>query len=107
MWFIFPQLDGLGHSPFAMRYAIKSIEEARAYLEHPVLGSRLRECSRALLDLPGRSASQVFGFPDDLKLKSCMTLFARVSGPNSLFEQVLARYFNGQPDHRTVELLKA
>jgi len=105
MWFIFPQIDGLGRSPTARQFAIKSVEEARAYLNHAVLGRRLLECSQALLNIPGKSAAQVFGFPDDLKLKSCMTLFARVSGPDSPFERVLSKYFKGQPDHRTIELL--
>ena len=107
MWFIFPQLDGLGSSPTARQYAIKEIAEARAYLDHAVLGSRLLECSQALLKLPGHDATEVLDFPDDLKLKSCMTLFAQVSDPVSVFERVLAKYFHGQPDHRTLELLRA
>mgnify|MGYP003338948743 CR=1 FL=1 len=106
MWFIFPQIDGLGSSHTARRYAITNGEEARAYLDHPVLGGRLLECSEALLNVSGRSASQIFGSPDDLKLRSCMTLFARVASPGSIFERVLAKYFAGQPDQRTLELLK-
>lgn len=106
MWFRFPQLDGLGRSSTARLYAIKGIEEARAYRQHAVLGNRLLECSQALLNLPGCDANEVLGVPDDRKLKSCMTLFARVSDPNSLFERVLSKHFHGQPDHRTVELLE-
>jgi uncharacterized protein (DUF1810 family) len=106
MWFIFPQLDGLGRSSTARFYAIKSVDEAVAYLKHPVLGLRLIECSAALLQLQGLSASDIFGFPDDLKLRSCMTLFGSVSEPDSVFARVLAQYFQGAPDHRTLELLR-
>ncbi len=105
MWFIFPQIDGLGHSSTARRYAIKSADEAKAYLEHSVLGPRLRECSQALLSYRGKSAADIFGFPDDLKLRSSMTLFATVSEPDSVFSRVLAQYFEGKPDPRTLDLL--
>jgi len=105
MWFIFPQIAGLGHSAMARRYAIRDIEEARAYLEHPVLGPRLVDCCQALLSLQGKTASQIFGDPDDLKLRSSMTLFALAGGPGSLFEEVLARYFGGGKDRLTLELL--
>jgi len=106
MWFIFPQFDGLGSSSTARFYAIKSVAEAKAYLNHAILGPRLLECSNALLKLNGKPASEIFGFPDDLKLRSNMTLFAICSEPDSLFARVLDRYFGGRPDERTVELLK-
>ena len=107
MWFIFPQIDGLGFSSTAQRYAIKSAEEARDYLAHPVLGPRLLECAKAVLAVEGRSASEIFGWPDDLKLKSCMTLFESVAGQDSLFGQVLDRYYQGKRDTRTQEILAA
>lgn len=106
MWFIFPQIAGLGRSSTSMLYAIESKEEARAYLNHPILGARLVECVRALLAIDGRSASQIFGFPDDKKLKSSMTLFAYVSDQDSLFHQALSRYFNGHKDDRTLQILE-
>jgi len=87
MWFIFPQIDGLGHSSTARLYAIKSKEEAKAYLDHPVLGKRLIECSEALLKIKGKSAEEIFGYPDDLKLRSSMTLFASVSEPDPIFSR--------------------
>ncbi len=105
MWFIFPQLDGLGHSSTAKFYAIKSREEAQAFLEHPVLGARLQECTQAVLTNRDRSIPEIFGFPDNLKFKSCMTLFAAVAGPDSVFEQALDLCLDGQRDARTLELL--
>lgn len=105
MWFIFPQLDGLGRSPTAQFYALKTLAEARAYLDHPVLGPRLIACCQALLEQTGLSASEIFGFPDDLKLKSSMTLFAKAAGPASAFSRVLDQYFGGEADPRTLELL--
>jgi uncharacterized protein (DUF1810 family) len=105
MWYVFPQLDGLGSSPTARRYAIKSAAEAEAYLKHPVLGPRLLECAEAALGVEGRSANEVFGWPDELKLRSCATLFARVSPPGSAFERLLAKYFDGRPDDQTLTLL--
>ena len=105
MWYIFPQLDGLGFSATAKYYGIKGREEARAYLAHPILGPRLHECAEALLAIEGRSATAILGSPDDLKLRSCATLFAAVSPPNSTFEQLLAKYYNGQRDAKTLELL--
>lgn len=105
MWYIFPQLDGLAFSATAERYAIKSIEEARAYLNHPVLGPRLMECAEAVLGVEGRSATQVFGSPDDLKLRSCATLFARVSPAGSVFEQLIDKFYQGKPDDKTLKLL--
>ncbi len=104
MWFIFPQLAGLGSSPTARVYAIRDLAEARAYLAHPVLGARLTECAETLLGVEGRTASQIFGFPDDLKLRSSMTLFAEAAGDPTVFERVLERYYDG-PDPRTLELL--
>lgn len=105
MWYIFPQLAGLGSSATARHYAIKSLDEARAYLAHPVLGQRLRRCCEALLGVQDRSAHEIFGTPDDLKLRSSMTLFARAADCESLFERVLDRYFQGQADPKTLELL--
>jgi uncharacterized protein (DUF1810 family) len=106
MWFIFPQIDGLASSATAKRYAIKSLEEARQYLAHPVLGARLRECAEALLAVEGRSVSAIFGSPDDMKLKSSMTLFESAAGSGSLFAEVLDHYFRGKRDEHTLELLK-
>lgn len=105
MWYVFPQLDGLGASPTARHYAIRSRAEARAYLAHPVLGPRLAECAGAAVGVEGRSATAVFGSPDDLKLRSCATLFAAVSALGSVFERLLAKYFDGRPDDRTLRLL--
>jgi len=107
MWFIFPQFDGLGFSDMSRRYAIKSLAEARAYLNHPVLGPRLVECAEAAVAIPRRSAAEVFGCPDDLKLRSCATLFASISPPGSVFERLLDRYFQGQRDEQTLRLLSA
>ena len=105
MWYVFPQLAGLGCSEMSRRYAIQGAAEAQAYLAHPVLGPRLIECVQATLAIKGRSAHAIFGSPDDLKLRSCATLFAAVAPPGSVFEQVLDRYFDGERDPRTVELL--
>ena len=102
MWFVFPQLAGLGSSWMAQRYAIASAAEAEAYLRHPVLGSRLVECAEALLAIEGRSAREILGPPDDLKLKSSATLFAAVSPPGSAFERVLDKYFAGERDEATL-----
>ena len=103
MWFIFPQYDGLGASAMAKRYAIKSLAEAEAYLSHPVLGPRLLECAEAALAVPGRSASEIFGYPDDLKLRSSATLFTAVSPAGSVFERLLEKYFAGERDERTMQ----
>ena len=105
MWFIFPQFAGLGTSATAEFYAIRSRAEAEAYLQHPVLGARLDECFKALLAIDGRSASEIFGYPDDLKLRSSATLFASVSPPGSVFNQVIAKHFDGERDERTIRLL--
>ncbi|NCA72076.1 MAG: DUF1810 domain-containing protein [Sphingobacteriia bacterium] len=105
MWYIFPQLDGLGFSATARRYAIRGLVEARAYLDHPVLGPRLVECAEAVLAVKSRSAREIFGTPDDLKLRSCATLFAEVSPAGSVFRRVLEVYFGGDVDGRTLALL--
>ena len=105
MWFVFPQYAGLGASPMSQHYAIKSLAEAEAYLGHPVLGPRLVECCEAVLAVTGRTAFEIFGSPDDVKLRSCATLFARVSPPGSVFERLLERYFPEGPDDRTLRLL--
>jgi uncharacterized protein (DUF1810 family) len=106
MWFVFPQVDGLGHSETTEYFSIKSVEEARQYLAHPVLGARLLECAETVLAVEGRSASEIFGSPDDLKLRSSMTLFASVSEPGSVFARVLEKYFDGEPDGRTLRILE-
>ena len=107
MWYIFPQYDGLGFSPTSRRYSIKSVAEAQAYLAHPVLGPRLTECAEAALRVEGRSALEVFGSPDDMKLRSCATLFAHVSPAGSVFERLLSKYFDGERDDRTLRLIGA
>ncbi|HTZ85595.1 MAG TPA: DUF1810 domain-containing protein [Solirubrobacteraceae bacterium] len=101
MWFVFPQLRGLGQSPMSQKYAISSRAEARAYLEHPVLGPRLVRCTQIVAELRGRSAEDVFGGTDATKLRSSMTLFARVCEEDSVFHVVLARYFDGYADVNT------
>ena len=106
MWFIFPQIDGLGYSPTAKRYSIKSVEEARQYLNHPVLGKRLLECTAAVVAFKGGSISELFGYPDDLKFKSSMTLFEKISGSGSVFSIVLDRYCQGERDSMTLSLLE-
>ena len=105
MWFVFPQIAGLGQSPISRRYAITSLGEAAAYLRHPVLGFRLRECAGILAALKGRSADQIFGSIDAIKLRSSMTLFHRAAPDDPLFEQVLTRFFDGIADHATDALL--
>jgi uncharacterized protein (DUF1810 family) len=105
MWYIFPQFDGLGHSSMSKRYSIKSLAEAEAYLRHPILGPRLVECCEAALGIEGRSAHDIFGSPDDIKLRSCATLFARVSPAGSVFESLLDQYFQGDRDDRTLRLM--
>jgi uncharacterized protein (DUF1810 family) len=105
MWYIFPQIQGLGFSSTSKHYAIQDLAEATAYLQHPVLGKRLVEISTALLGLAGSDANRVFGSPDDLKLKSSMTLFAAVPGADAVFEKVLAKFFGGVRDGKTLQLL--
>jgi uncharacterized protein (DUF1810 family) len=105
MWFVFPQLAGLGSSPMARRYAIASLDEAVAYLRHPVLGPRLVECAGIVNAVQGRTARAIFGSPDDLKLRSSMTLFGRADPAEPAFRAALERYFGGEEDPRTVALL--
>jgi uncharacterized protein (DUF1810 family) len=107
MWYVFPQIEGLGSSATSQRYSIKSRAEAAAYLRHPVLGPRLVECATSLLRLDGRSAAEIFGSPDDLKLRSCATLFATVSPAPSVFSELLDKYFGGARDEQTLRLLGA
>ena len=102
MWFIFPQIRGLGHSPRASKFAISSLEEAGAYLNHPILGSRLRECTRLVNHIEGRTIRQIFGYPDDLKFRSSMTLFAHATSENQDFKDALQKYFAGEYDRLTV-----
>jgi uncharacterized protein (DUF1810 family) len=104
MWFIFPQIAGLGTSETSRRYAIRDLHEARAYLAHPILGERLQQCAALLLQLRDRSAHEIFGSPDDLKLRSSATLFAQISPSGSVFHQLLDRFFDGEGDPRTLAL---
>jgi uncharacterized protein (DUF1810 family) len=106
MWFIFPQIEGLGHSSTAKYYSIKSIAEAKEYLEYPVLGKRLLECSETILNIEGKTADDIFGYPDNLKLRSCMTLFNFVAPGQKVFADVLLKYFGGQEDQRTIDIVK-
>lgn len=107
MWFVFPQIEGLGSSPTARLYAISSLDEARAYLAHPVLGSRLRECCANLEAVNGQTAHQIFGYPDVLKLQSSMTLFARASEGEAIFSRILDKFYAGETDPRTLARLGA
>lgn len=106
MWFIFPQLKGLGNSPTAQKYAIKSLEEAKAYLQDPVLGKRLIECTRLVMLIENRSAQQIFGFPDYLKFHSSMTLFANTPASPKIFKDALAMFYGGVPDPKSIAILK-
>ena len=105
MWFVFPQIAGLGRTATAQRYAIADLAEARAYLAHPVLGPRLTECARALLEVRDRTATQILGTPDDLKLRSSMTLFAHAADDPAVFRAVLDRYYGGEDDPLTLQRL--
>jgi uncharacterized protein (DUF1810 family) len=105
MWFVFPQIAGLGTSPMAQRYAIASLAQARAYASHPVLGPRLKECTAAVLAVRGRSAHDIFGSPDDVKFRSCMTLFERAAPEEPLFAQALDAYYRGERDPATLQRL--
>jgi len=105
MWYVFPQFEGLGFSSTSRRYAIKSLAEAKAYLNHPVLGPRLLECVEEALGIEARSAHDLFGSPDDMKLRSCATLFAHVSPAGSVFDRLLDKYFKGKVDDKTLQLL--
>jgi len=108
MWFVFPQMEGLGSSEITKLYSIKSLAEAGQYLSHNTLGSRLLECCEILLNIQDKDITQILGFPDDMKLKSSMTLFSAVLGfaNDSLFERIISSYFDGEKDLRTMELLK-
>ena len=105
MWFIFPQIAGLGHSNMAQQFALTSLNEAKAYLQHPILGTRLRACTQLVLDVNGRSAEEIFGYPDCLKFQSCMTLFLTAATDNTIFKNALFKYFDGKPDTLTLDLL--
>jgi len=106
MWYVFPQFAGLGVSPLSQNYAIRSLSEANAYVTHPILGSRLVTCSEAVLGIEGRSATDIFGSPDDLKLRSCATLFDMVSPRGSVFERLLAKYYDGVRDPLTLAAVR-
>ena len=105
MWYVFPQIHGLGLSETSKLYSIKSLEEAKEFLNHPVLGKRLMEISKALLDLSSNDAHAVFGSPDDIKLKSSMTLFASLSNTDPVFQSVLEKFFEGRKDDKTLKLI--
>ncbi len=105
MWFVFPQLRGLGRSQLAWHFGLRSAAEARDYLAHPVLGPRLRECVALVLVVPDRSAHDIFGTPDDLKLRSCLTLFRAIDGADGVFGRALDRFFDGEPDPATLQRL--
>ncbi|MCW3097250.1 MAG: hypothetical protein JWL77_2868 [Chthonomonadaceae bacterium] len=105
IWYIFPQIDGLAFSSTSKHYAIKSLAEAKAYLAHPVLGPRLIECAEAAVRIEGRSATEIFGSPDDLKLKSSATLFASVSPADSVFDRLLQKYYRNERDGKTLRML--
>ncbi len=105
IWFIFPQIAGLGRSSMAQQFAIGSLDEATAYLQHPVLGQRLRQCTQLVLNVEGRSAEEIFPYPDNLKFRSCMTLFMTAAADNALFKNALLKYFDGQPDQLTMNVL--
>ena len=105
MWFIFPQIAGLGLSPTSVRFAISSLDEAKAYLAHPILGPRLRECARLALEVEGRTAREIFGPVDEVKFRSSMTLFARAAPEEGVFQRCIDKYFAGQPDPATLARL--
>jgi uncharacterized protein (DUF1810 family) len=105
MWFIFPQIKGPGHSPMAKEFAISSREEAEAYLKHPILGPRLRDCTRLVTLVEGRTMSEIFGYPDNLKFRSCMTLFYHATSDNRVFRDALEKYFGGNFDRLTLDRL--
>lgn len=107
MWFVFPQLAGLGSSPMARHFGIHSLEEARAYLHHPLLGPRLRQCCEALLKVEGRSAHEILGSPDDLKFRSCLTLFELAAPGEPLFARCLEKYYGGGRDELTLDLCRS
>lgn len=106
MWFIFPQITGLGFTDFNIYYAIQNKEEAIQYLNHPILGKRLIEITKAVAEINGKTALEIFGKPDERKLKSCMTLFSILNNPNPIFQQVLDKYYKGMEDENTLQLIK-
>ncbi|MDO8355905.1 MAG: DUF1810 domain-containing protein [Nitrospirota bacterium] len=105
IWFIFPQVTGLGHSGTAQKFAITSLDEAKAYLQHPILGPRLRECTQLSITVDGRSAEEIFSSPDNLKFRSCLTLFMTATTDNKVFKDALLKYFDGKPDTVTLDIL--
>ena len=106
MWFVFPQIEGLGSSFMARKFAIASLEEARAYLEHPVLGSRLVECTQLVCQVQGKTIQEILGSPDDMKFRSCMTLFSCAAPGPGVFEEALKKFFDGEPDASTLERVR-
>jgi len=106
MWYIFPQIHGLGGSAMSRKYAISTPDEARAYADHPLLGPRLRECTQHVLDVEGRTADQIFGYPDVMKFRSCMTLFSQACPEGRLFERAIEKYYSGAADQATLDILK-
>ncbi|MCF2491057.1 DUF1810 domain-containing protein [Dyadobacter sp. CY347] len=106
IWYVFPQIKGLGMSSTSVHYGIEDLDEANRYLQHPVLGKRLVEISNAILDVTGKSANQILGSPDDLKLRSSMTLFSMAEDADPVFQAVLDKYFDGKPDQKTIEILR-
>lgn len=106
MWYIFPQIQGLGGSAMPQKYAISSQDEAKAFWEHPILGPRLRECTQLVMSMEGRSAEQIFSYPDNLKFHSCLTLFEQSTTDSSIFRAGLLKYFGGKPDQLTLDILK-
>ncbi len=106
MWFIFPQIEGLGHSSTAKYYSIKNINEAKEYIDHPILGKRLFECCNIILKIEDKSVEDIFGYPDNLKLKSCMTLFNYAVPKHKVFADVLNKYFTGELDEQTISILQ-
>ena len=105
MWFVFPQIKGLGSSDIAQHFSISSLQEAEAYLSHPILGPRLKQCTQLVNQIDGRTVDQIFGYPDNLKFRSCMTLFAQLATDNQVFKDALEKYFGGEPDPQTLEKL--
>ena len=105
MWYVFPQIKGLGSSAMANRYAISSMKEAEYYANHPILGARLRECTQYVIDIENGEIRDIFGYPDDLKFRSCMTLFERADKKREVYEKALNKYFDGQPDKSTLDIL--
>jgi uncharacterized protein (DUF1810 family) len=106
MWFVFPQIEGLGRSGMAQQFAISSLEEARAYLRHPVLGPRLRECTRLVCQISETTIQEIFGSPDDMKVRSCMTLFSQGDVDDGIFQEALNKFFSGEPDELTLERIR-